>query len=265
MRFLPCLQADVVRDQLHRARPVQRHQRDHVLEARRRRLLEQVAHAARFKLEHPGGVARGEHRVGRLVVQRQRLDGKILLAQFAHVALRPVEHGERGEAEEVELHQADRLDVVLVELRDDVGGALGRVQRAEVGELARRDQHAARVHADVAREALELLGEFQQVAHLFLLLLALREQRLHLARVLQRDVLARLHRHQLRDLVAEVVAEVEHAAGVAQHRARRHGAEGGDLRHRILAVLLAHVVDHAVAAVLAEVDVEVGHRHALRD
>ena len=64
-------------------------------------------------------------------------------------------------------------------------GALGRVQRAEVGELARRDQHAARVHADVARQALELLAELEQLAHLVLLLLALGEQRLHLARVLR--------------------------------------------------------------------------------
>jgi hypothetical protein len=39
------------------------------------------------------------------------------------------------------------------------------------------------VHADVAREALELAAELQQLAHLVLLLLALREQRLHLARV----------------------------------------------------------------------------------
>ena len=100
--------------------------------------------------------------------------------------------------------------------------------------------------------------------HLVLVLLALGEQRLHLARVLERDQLARLHRDQLRHLVAEVVAEIEHAAAVAHHGARRHGAEGGDLRHAVLAVLAPHVVDHPVAPVLAEVDVEVGHRHALR-
>src|SRR6185369_2453839 len=37
----------------------------------------------------------------------------------------------------------------------------------------------------------------------------------------------------------------------------------GDLRDVRLAVLAAHVLDHAVAPVLAEVDVEVGHRHPL--
>ena len=147
--------------------PVQRHQRDDVLEAVDRRLLEQVAHAARFELEHGGGVACREDVVGRLVVERQRLQvDRRRRVQHAHVADRPVEDGERGQAEEVELHQADRLDVVLVELRDDGVGVGLHVQRAEVGELARRDQHAARVHADVARQALELLGEREQLAAL---------------------------------------------------------------------------------------------------
>jgi hypothetical protein len=40
-------------------------------------------------------------------------------------------------------------------------------------------------------------------------------------------------------------------------------AEGDDGGDPVVAVLVAHVADHAVALVLAEVDVEVGHRHAL--
>ena len=59
------------------------------------------------------------------------------------------------------------------------------------------------------------------------------------------------------------VAHAEHAADVAQRRLRRHRAEGRDLAHRVAAVLRLHVVDDAVAVGLAEVDVEVGHRHAL--
>jgi hypothetical protein len=42
------------------------------------------------------------------------------------------------------------------------------VQRAEIGELARRDQHATGVHADVAGEALELFRQSQQFADLLL-------------------------------------------------------------------------------------------------
>ena len=64
-----------------------------------------------------------------------------------------------------------------------------------------------------------------------------------------------------RSPVAVVVAE--HARGVARRRAREHLAERDDLRDRLLAVLLGHVADHALAAADREVDVDVRHRHAL--
>ena len=73
----------------------------------------------------------------------------------------------------------------------------------------------------------------------------------------------RILRHQLAQLVHLPVGHLQHAADVAQHAARLQGAEGDDLRHLVAAVALLHVADHLVAAVLAEVDVEVGHRHAL--
>jgi hypothetical protein len=114
------------------------------------------------------------------------------------------------------------------------------------------------VHADVAHQAFELPAELEQLANFVFLLFALGEERLHLARVLERDRLARLHRDQLGDLVAEVVAQIEHPAAVPDHRARGHRAERGDLRDARFAVLPAHVLDHPIAPVLAEVDVEVG-------
>ena len=79
----------------------------------------------------------------------------------------------------------------------------------------------------------------------------------------QRDRTGRVLRHQLAQLVDLPVGHLQHAADVAQHAARLQGAEGDDLRHLVAAVALLHVADHFVAAVLAEVDVEVGHRHAL--
>ena len=83
------------------------------------------------------------------------------------------------------------------------------------------------------------------------------------ARLAQRDLLAGLERNELGDAVAEEVRQVEHAADVANRRLRGHRAERRDLRHGVGAVLLLHVSDHAIAAALAEVDVEVRHRHAL--
>ena len=119
------------------------------------------------------------------------------------------------------------------------------------------------MHADVAHQALELFAQLEELAHLVFLALTFGEQRLHLARHLEGDRLARLHRYELRQLVAEAVAEVKHPAAVAQHGARRHRAEGRDLRNTLRAVFAPDVIDHAVAPVLAKVDVEVRHRDAL--
>ncbi len=69
-------------------------------------------------------------------------------------------------------------------------------------------------------------------------------------------------RDQLRDPIARAVVESEHAGGVAGRRARRHLAEGDDLRDRLAAVLVGHVTDHALTAADREVDVDVRHRPA---
>jgi len=64
------------------------------------------------------------------------------------------------------------------------------------------------------------------------------------------------------DPVDGAVGNLEHAPGVAHRGPRSHGAEGDDLGDAIAAVLLGHVVDHALAALDREVDVDVGHRLA---
>ncbi len=247
-----------------RARTVQRHQRDDVLEAVALELFFQVLGRARFGLEHRGRVAVGEQAVHRRIVERQILQAEILHAGMAlHEAHRLGEDGQRAQAEEVELHQADRLDVVLVELRHHRVRTLRTVQWAEIGEPARRDQHAAGVHADVARQFLELRRQPEEFLHFLFLVVTLLQLRLHLQRLRQRHRLHALDRHQLGQLVAVKVGHVEHAADVTDHRFRAQRAEGGDLRHRGVAVFVLHVLDHAIAPVLAEIDVEVGHRHPL--
>jgi hypothetical protein len=62
------------------------------------------------------------------------------------------------------------------------------------GRSARRP-HACRRCAS----AFERFGEREELAHLLLLLLALGKERLHRARIAQRDLPARLEGHELRD------------------------------------------------------------------
>ena len=119
------------------------------------------------------------------------------------------------------------------------------------------------MHADVAGQAFELFGEREQLAGFLVGLFALLQPGLHLARHLQRDQFAWLEGNELGQFIGTAVVPFHHPADVTHHRLRGHGAEGGDLRHRVAAVLLPHIIDDAVAAVLAEIHVEVRHRHAL--
>ena len=65
-------------------------------------------------------------------------------------------------------------------------------------------------------------------------------------------------------LVLDQARRVEHAARVADRRARHHRPEGDDLGDAVATVLLGHVVDDLVAPVHGEVDVDVGHGLAAR-
>ena len=90
------------------------------------------------------------------------------------------------------------------------------------------------------------------------------QPRLVVDRARQRHRIGRILRHELAELVDLAIGHFQHAADVAQHAARLQGAEGDDLRHLIAAVALLHIADHLVAAVLAEIDIEVRHRDAFR-
>jgi hypothetical protein len=69
--------------------------------------------------------------------------------------------------------------------------------------------------------------------------------------------------HQLAEAVDLAIGHLQHAADVAQHRARLQLAEGDDLRHVIVRRISAGHSGSPRRAGFAEVDVEVRHRHAL--
>ncbi len=79
----------------------------------------------------------------------------------------------------------------------------------------------------------------------------------------QRHRIGRILRHQFAQFIDLPVRHLQHAADVTQDAARLQRAEGDDLRDLVAAIALLHVANHLVATVLAEVDVEVRHRHAL--
>ena len=139
--------------------------------------------------------------------------------------------------------------------------AVSHVERREIGQRSRRNQHASGVHANVTRDAFELDGQLHQLRDFLFGLDAVVELRLLFDRLGQRD--AKLVWNQLSDSVNLVVAHPQYPAHITNHRFRGHRPKGGDLRHRIVAVLVLHVIDHAIAPLLTKINVEVGHRYPL--
>ena len=82
------------------------------------------------------------------------------------VALDAVEgvghHAQRPQAEQVDLHEAELLDVLLVVLGHDPAGHGGALDRDEVDERRPGDEHAADVDAEVAREAVDLGAQLEE-------------------------------------------------------------------------------------------------------
>ena len=136
------------------------------------------------------------------------------------------------------------------------------IQRREVGDFGRGDNHAPRMLTGVTRDAFQLARHVDQRFDLFVRFIDFRQLRFSLKGFCQRH--ARIGRHQFRDAIDKPVRVAQHAAHVADNRFRRHRTEGNDLRYRITAVHVGHVLDHLVAFLHAEVDVEVGHRDTFR-
>ena len=91
-------------------------------------------------------------------------------------------------------------------------------------------------------------------------------ERLHLRHLLNgflyREREVRSIRNELGQRVRFARREAERAPHILHRRPRFHGAEGDNLPHRILAVLLPDVLNHFAAPLEAEVHVHVRHRDA---
>ena len=275
----PVLARVVVGDEIHRTRPEQRVRRDQILEAVGLHAREQLLHAARFELEHAVGIGAAEELEHLLVVERntveiermrERIGGNVALLRRGAAdgavdlldgqrvedhLLRELDRRQRAQPEEVHLEQADLLAGRSVPLRDRFLRAAGRAaKRDDVVERTRRDDHARGVHALVARVVLEALRMVEHALDARVGRHELGELGLLLQRHVERDL--ELVGHEVREVLPLGGSEAHHARDVLDRGLRLESAEGDDLRD--MAVLLAHVVDHGGAAVLADIDIDIG-------
>ena len=195
--------------------------------------------------------------VERDAVDVDALDAPLLVDEVHRLA----QDGQVGQAQEVELEQAERLDAVHLVLGHERVRVGRLLERHQLRERLAADDHARRVGGGVARDALHLLGELDQLVDRRVRGVHLLE-RLALERLLERD--AQLVGHRLGDPVDLAVAQAQDAADVPDGGAREHRAEGDDLGDVVRAVLAGDVVDDLVPAAVLEVHVDVRHRHAVR-
>ena len=80
----------------------------------------------------------------------------------------------------------------------------------------------------------------------------------------ERDGIERVLRDQLAQFVDLAIGHLQDTADIAQNGACLQPAERNDLGYAVAAVTLLHVADHFVAAILTEIDIEVGHGYPLR-
>ena len=261
----------VVRVHIHRARTVQGDQRGDVVEVVRLEALEQGAHAVRIQLEHAQRVAARQQLVRPPVVERDLRVVDRLLAVGGDVLQRVADHREVGQAQEVHLHQAQRLArMVLERRRDRPVRALQQGRR--VRDRLRAHDRGARMHTRLADQALDahrLIGDalgvrvrLVQLAELTRLGVALG---LRVEDVVQRHVLAagggRWQR--LGDLLAHRELVAHDARRVLERLLRLDRAVDHALRDLVMPVLLTAVVDDLQPALRVEIHIDVRQAHTL--
>ncbi len=247
----------------HRAGAVERHEGDDVFEPIRAHLHERLAHAGAFHLEHPDRLAPSHHRVSLGVVERDLAEVDLDTPSRDKIDSF-LKRGQGLQTEKVELDQARRLDPFHVELGRRHGRLRVPVERHEFDQRPVADHDAGGVGRSVGIEAFELLGDGEHVRHALVLRRRLLKAGLVRNRLLEGNRMGRVLRHELGEPVDLPERHLEHPSDVAQHAASEERAECDDLSHAVGAVAVAHVGDDLVASLLAEVDVEVRHRHALR-
>ena len=248
---------------LQRTRPEQGHECDEIAELVGPQALDEVAHATRLELEHRGSLRALQQPECLRIVHRHATDvERCVRVGRIDDAFRPVDYRERLQSEEVELDQADRLDIILVELRDQATAAVFTIKRRKIGELVRRDYDATGMLAGIPDQALQRFREVDNGGNLFVVAVHGRQ----LFRLLQCLVEghADLERHQLGDAIHKTVWLAQHAPGIPDDCPGSHCAERNYLRDTIAPVTLRHVLDDAVASLHAKVDVEIRHRDAIR-
>ena len=244
---------------LDRPGPHDRHLHHQVVVAARLQARQHAHLRAALDLEDADGVGAADHVVGGHVALLDLLHQERRAAELgADVAERAADRAQHADGEDVDLQEAERFEVVLVPLDDAALFHRRVLDRHQLRDRALADDEAARVLREVARKADQLRRELHPQPD---------DRRFGveavLAQALGRDAPAVEPVLALRDGLDALQVDAERPADVAQRRARPVADDHGGERGAVPAVLGVDVLDDLFAALVLEVDVDVGRLVAL--
>ncbi len=273
---------------LDRPGPHDRHL-DHQIEEASRTQPRQHRHLrARLDLEHAHGVGRLDHRVGGRILGRNVGHREVFAGAGAEPrglrigrvkTMEPVDQRQRtpdrrehAQRQHVDFQQPERIQIVLVPLNDAALGHRGVLDRHQFRERPARDHEPAGVLRQVARKTLQHAQQRDQLLHHHAV-----GVEAGFAHALGQHVAAVPPGERFRQPVDFLHAQAERLADVAHRALGAIGDDRGGECGAITAVLAVDVLDHFLAALMLEVDVDVGrlvalardealeqHRHARR-
>ena len=183
------------------------------------------------------------------------------MMQLIHIPDRILDDRQIPEAEEIHLKKPELLDRRHRELRGDRAVRCPR-HRHVLHQRLSGDHDARRMHGAVARQSLKTLTHIDDTTRLRILLIHLPQLRIHLQRLIERDV--QLVRHLLRDQVTLRIRNIQYTPDIPDDTARGERTEGDDLRYAVLPVLPGHILDDLLPALVLEIHIDIGHGHTLR-
>ena len=243
---------------LDRAGAHDRHLDDEIVELFRLEARQHRHLRAALDLEHADRVGALDHRIdagllGRNGRQRQAL--AVMLVEELE-ALR--QRGQHAEREHVDLENAERVEIVLVPF--DRGALLHRRvhDRRDLVEPVAGDDEAAAVLGEMTRKAGQLARQLQRQRQRRIG--GIEPGRAHAVLADRRRAMAPGGAVERRD---DIVREAENLGRLADRRARAIGGHRGGQARPLAPVALVDVLDHLLAPLVLEVDVDVGRLVAL--
>ena len=201
-------------DIVHRARPVECDDGDDVLEAVGLELTQRIAHALTFELEHAQRIAALQQLVSGCVVEREACRVE-LDAPPPQQHARGLDHGQRFQAQKVELHEASGFRPFHVELGRRQLGPCIAIERHELDQGTVGDDDAGGVGRGVAVKPFEPLADIEELGHDRLGVARLLQPRLGGDGLRQGDRIGGVVGDELAQAVHLAIGHLQHATDVA--------------------------------------------------